>query len=247
MFGFFNKKKTTTENVLQHIKCDMHSHILPGIDDGAPDVEASLKLINTLVEKGCQKIICTPHIYKDLYPNTNETIKKSYQTLLPFVQEKFPQIKLQYAAEYFMDDHFDHLLSNNEKLLTVHEKWVLVEHSFLQPPQDLKDKLFNLQMAGYTPILAHPERYEFYTKNVKAYDDLYDIGCIFQLNLLSLNGYYGKIAKELAKHLVEKKYVRLLGTDMHHERHQLAIEQFENNKIVQDLFQQDRLLNISLL
>ncbi len=247
MFGLFNKKNVSLENVLQHIKCDMHSHILPGIDDGAQNVGESIMLMETLVKKGYQKLICTPHIYKELYPNTKETIENAYQSLLPFVKEKFPNVSISYAAEYFMDDFFDNMLSNNEKLLTVHDNWVLVEHSFLQPPQDLKDKLFNLQMAGYTPILAHPERYEFYSKNVKAYDDLYDIGCIFQLNLLSLNGYYGKIAKDLAKHLVEKKYVKLLGTDMHHERHLQAIEHFENNKIVQDLFQQGRLLNVSLL
>lgn len=248
MFSFF--KKNTEASVptafAQSLLVDMHSHILPGIDDGAADVEASVSLITTLVSKGYNKLICTPHIFKELYPNTPETIRNAYNTLLPVVRSTFPNLELGYAAEYYMDDFFDKMLLNNEPLLTIKDNWVLVEHSFMQPPPNLKEKLFNLQMAGYTPILAHPERYEFYAKNLKAYDELYDVGCIFQLNVLSLSGYYGKVAQELAKHLIEKKYVRLLGTDIHHNRHQQAYEHFGNNKLLQQLLQQGKLLNATL-
>jgi protein-tyrosine phosphatase len=245
VFSIFSKKNkpTTSANPIMDLACDMHSHLLPGIDDGSPDIETSLSLIGGLVDKGYKKFICTPHIYRDLYPNTPETIAYSYEALLPHVKEKFPEISISYAAEYYMDDYFDKLLQDNKKLLTVHEQWVLVEHSFLQPPQDLKEKLFNLQLAGYTPILAHPERYEFYMKDKKAYDSLFDIGCIFQLNILSLTGYYGKVPQELAKYLIEKKYVKLLGTDMHHQRHLQAFDNVPTNKYVQELIGQGNLLN----
>jgi protein-tyrosine phosphatase len=247
LFHIFKKKTTNdTGDILRQIQADMHSHILPGIDDGSPDVETSLVLIEALVKKGYKKFICTPHIFKELYPNTRETITGAYEKLLPFVKEKFPNVEMGYAAEYYMDEYFDQLLADNEKLLTVHENWVLVEHSFMQAPFDLKEKLFNLQMAGYTPILAHPERYEFYTKNIKAYDELYDIGCIFQVNLLSLIGYYGKTAQELAKHLISKKYIKLIGTDMHHFKHMEAMQSINTNKYITELLQQGNLLNTTL-
>jgi protein-tyrosine phosphatase len=248
MFGIFKKKITEKEStaVFESVVTDMHSHILPGIDDGAQTTDDSINLISCLYNKGIRKFICTPHIYKELYPNTPETIQKAYETLLPVVQEKFPDIEIRYAAEYFMDDHFDMLLEQKHKLLTVADDYVLVEHSFMQVPFDLKEKLFNLQMAGYTPILAHPERYEFYMHNKKAYDTLYDIGCIFQINLLSLMGYYGKPPMELAKYLIEKKYVRLVGSDIHHPRHIEAYKQFGNSKFFQELVDQGKLLNTTI-
>jgi protein-tyrosine phosphatase len=250
MFNLFSKKPKETPRLispLSDLGCDMHSHLLPGIDDGAPDVDASMLLIAGLVKHGYKKLICTPHIFKELYPNTSETISNAYQTLLPHVKERFPDVQINFAAEYYMDDFFDTMLERNEKFLTVQDNWVLVEHSFLQPPQNLKEKIFNLQLAGYTPVLAHPERYEFYAKNVKAYDALYDSGCIFQLNLLSLVGYYGKVAQDLARHLIKMKYVRLLGTDMHHQRHLDALQSVNGSKYILELLNQGKLLNSSLL
>lgn len=247
MFGIFKKsKEASSKNPFETITNDMHSHILPGIDDGAQTIEESLLLIETLVKQGMQNFICTPHIFKELYPNTPLTIKNAFDSLLPVVQEKFPNVQIKYAAEYYMDDFFDELLEKKEKLLTVFDDCVLVEHSFMQVPFDLKEKLFNLQMAGYTPILAHPERYEFYAANKKAYDSLYDLGCIFQINLLSLTGYYGKVPMELAKYLIEKKYVKLVGTDIHHQRHVIGFNQFGTNKNLLDLLQQDVLMNQAL-
>ena len=250
MFSFFNKKNGSNAMPtasLALLQCDMHSHILPGIDDGSPDVETSLTLIKSMVANGFTKLVCTPHIYKEIYPNTPLTIEAAYQLLLPHVQQHFPTVQLSYAAEYYMDDFFEQALANNEKLLTVHNNWVLVEHSFMQPPPELKTILFNMQMAGYTPILAHPERYEFFKKNLKAYDDLYDIGCIFQLNILSLIGYYGKVPQELAKYLIERKYVKLLGSDMHHFKHKDAMQHVDGNKLLAELQQQNQLLNSEML
>jgi tyrosine-protein phosphatase YwqE len=248
MFSIFKRKENVQSNLesLDTIKVDMHSHILPGIDDGAQNIEESLALIECLVNKGFEQFICTPHVYKELYPNTTETIKAAYDNLLPFVEKKFPHVQIKFAAEYFMDDNFDAAIENNEKLLTVFDNNVLVEHSFVQAPFDLKQKFFNLQMAGYNPIIAHPERYEFYMANKKAYHTLYDIGCILQVNLLSLIGYYGKAPMELSKYLIDNKLVKLVGTDIHNSRHIHGFNTFANNKHLKDLIQQDVLLNNNL-
>jgi protein-tyrosine phosphatase len=247
MFGLFKKKAPQASGpVFEILATDMHSHLLPGIDDGSPDVATSMQLMKGLVKLGYQKFICTPHIYKELYPNTKATIKAAYEQLLPVVQAELPGVELRYAAEYYLDDHFDALLAGPDKLLTIKDNWVLVEYSFLSPPLDLKEKIFNLQMEGYQPVLAHPERYGYYAGNKKAYDELYDAGCIFQLNLLSLAGYYGKSPAELAHYLIQRGYVKLLGTDLHHDRHLDGLHHPALAKIVMQLHNSGSLLNTSL-
>jgi protein-tyrosine phosphatase len=218
MFSIFKRKKPAVLD-LSPLKTDMHSHILPGIDDGSPDLETSLYLVNGLIETGYSNFIATPHILWDMYKNDEHTIGNAKAVLQQgFNEQKFSS-KLNAAAEYYMDEHFDELVRDNIPLLTIKENWVLVEWSFISPPMDLKEKLFELQIKGYQPILAHPERYTYFANNKKAYDELFATGAFFQVNLLSLTGYYGKVVQELAQHLVKKNYIRLIGTDMHHERH----------------------------
>lgn len=221
MFSIF-KKKVYPKTDLSALGCDMHSHLLPGIDDGSPDIETSNKLIQGLVDLGYQKLITTPHIMWDLYKNDSRTIAAAYQTL-----QQGPQklaLPIHTAAEYYLDDYFDKFLLNNTPLLTLKGKWVLVEFSFVTFPVNLKQTLFNLQINGYQPILAHPERYLYFGDDKKKYDELHEAGCFFQINLLSLNGYYGKGPQELAEYLIKKKYVDLLGTDLHHDRHLHALQ-----------------------
>ncbi len=246
MFNLFKKKNENTailSKPFEGLVTDMHSHILPGIDDGAKTVEDSKALINVLYQKGFRNFICTPHVYQDLYPNSTETIKAAFNTLLPVVNVAYPDVTINFAAEYFLDEAFDNKLEKNEKLLTVYENNVLIEHAFVQPPPDILTKVFNLQMAGYMPIYAHPERYEFYVKSKKSYHKLYDAGCLFQINLLSLIGYYGKAPMELAKYLIENKMVNLIGTDIHHDKHINAFQQFSDNKLFQELLKQGVLQN----
>jgi protein-tyrosine phosphatase len=247
MFGLFKKKNQVAETAaFDLLATDMHSHLLPGIDDGSPDVATSLQLIKGLVELGYKKFICTPHIYKELYPNTQATIKAAYEQLQPALAAEWPGLELRYAAEYYLDDHFDHLLASGERLLTVTDNWVLIEYSFLNPPMDLKEKIFNLQMEGYQPVLAHPERYGYYANNKSGYDELYDAGCIFQVNLLSLSGYYGKSPADLAQYLINRRYVKLLGTDLHHERHLEALRHPSISKTIRQLHDSGQLLNTQL-
>ncbi len=219
MFSIF-KKKVYPKTDLSALGCDMHSHLLPGIDDGSPDPETSFKLIQGLTDLGYKKLITTPHIMSDLYKNDAETITSAFEMLQ--VGSKLTST-LFTAAEYYLDDYFDDLLEENTPLLTLKGKWVLVEFSFVTAPVNLKQTLFNLQINGYQPILAHPERYLYFAEDKKKYDELHEAGCFFQLNLLSLTGYYGRGPLDLAEYLVKKKYVDLLGTDLHHDRHLHAL------------------------
>ena len=218
MFSFF-KKKATVPIDYSVLRTDMHSHLIPGIDDGSPDMATSLKLIAGLVDLGYKKIYTTPHIMWDMYPNTREDILTRLTALRNAVKEKGLEIEIHAAAEYFIDEHFSELLEEKKQLLTIHDSMVLVEFSLANPPMKLKDVLFEMQLQGYQPIIAHPERYLYLEQNKGFYDELKDYGCMFQLNMLAIGGFYGKSVQEFSQYLAKKEYYNLVGTDMHHERH----------------------------
>jgi tyrosine-protein phosphatase YwqE len=229
MFSFFNKKKPV-QNALSFIKNDIHNHLLPGIDDGSPDTETSLQLLEGLTELGFENLICTPHILAELYPNTPETISKAYSYLEPVAVEKFPSLNLGFAAEYMVDFDFEKTIAPNKLLSFGKENYILIEMSYIVESPNLKIVIFNLLTNGYTPILAHPERYAFYHHRFNIYQELYDAGCSLQVNLLSLIGYYGKGIKQAAEKLIEKDLVNWVGTDMHHFNHLEALRQLATDK-----------------
>lgn len=222
MLSIFKKKHAETVD-LSELGADMHSHLLPGIDDGAPDIESSIRLVRGLQDLGFQRFVTTPHVMWDVYRNNNDTINAAYQSLQSEMDASGIAVSLKPAAEYYLDDHFDKMLDDNVPLLTIKDKWVLVEFSFVTPPINFKEKLFNLQIKGYQPVLAHPERYNYFSRQKEVFDELITAGCLFQLNILSLTGYYGKAPQEMAKYLIKKKSISLLGTDLHHERHLNAL------------------------
>lgn len=187
------------------------------MDDGAPDVETALRLIRGLRELGFRRLITTPHVMTDLYPNTPEIIRAGLEQVRTALREADMEIEISAAAEYLLDEGFEERLEAGD-LLPVADNYVLVEMSFISPPPNLFDYLFRLQTRGYRPILAHPERYLFLKNNPEAYQRLRDHGCLFQLNLLSLTGYYGKPVRENALHLLKNQQVEFLGSDLHHER-----------------------------
>lgn len=210
----------------------MHSHLIPGIDDGSPDMETSIQLIRALVDLGYKKIITTPHIFSDLYPNTPAIIGAGHKAVLAEIARQQIPVEFLAAAEYMMDDQFTAMLEEGKPLLTLKDKMVLVELSFAVPSINLKEILFTLQLKGYQPVLAHPERYLYFSVSKDWYDRLKDLGCLLQLNLLSLTGYYGKGPQELAQYLIKKKYVDILGTDLHHDRH---LEQLQSPRIAKEV------------
>lgn len=224
MFSLFKKKQPVFNGNLSILKCDMHSHLIPGIDDGSPDMDTSIQLIEGLRDSGYEKLITTPHLMSDLYPNNRQTITRGYEKLKAELEKRKINMELRAAAEYFLDDHFDSLLQNKEPLLTIKDNLVLVEFSFASAPFDYKEKLFNLQMKGYKPILAHPERYVYFHKKPAIYEELRNAGCLFQVNILSLIGYYGKGVAQMAAHLFKHKFIEFLGTDLHHHRHLMHLQ-----------------------
>ena len=224
MFKLFSSSKNSRHKAdFGLLKADMHSHLIPGIDDGSPDMETSLDLIRKMAGLGYTKLITTPHIMWDMYKNDQEDILKRLESLQKNVKAEGIAVDIHAAAEYFLDEHVEQLLKNNEPLLTISDNMVLVEFSMALVSMNLKDILFDMQMRGYLPVIAHPERYLYLQRNKGFYDELKDIGCLFQLNLLSVGGFYGKSAKELANYLIKKEYYDLIGTDVHYERHLEAL------------------------
>ena len=245
--GLFSKSKPATGKVdFSLLKADMHSHLLPGIDDGSPDLQTSMQLIRGMTELGFSKLITTPHVMWDMYKNTSEIILGKLDLLRTAVKAEGLAVEINAAAEYFLDDHVAGLLKNNEPLLTVSGKMVLVEFSLAQPSMSLKDILFEMQMQGYQPIIAHPERYIYLVNNKDFYEELKDIGCLFQLNTLSLSNHYGKSVHELAQYLIKKGYYDLVGTDLHHFRHLEALSNPALAQSLQKLIESGKILNPQL-
>ena len=218
MFGIFKRKENDPAD-LSRLVADMHNHLIPGIDDGATDLESSIVMIRAMHGLGYRKFVATPHVQCEMYRNTHEAIETGAQKVRERLEGTEMKVEFRAAAEYYLDEHVDELLENNIPLLTIHKNMVLVEFSFIRQPMDLKEKLFNLQIKGYQPVIAHPERYLYFGTHKNVYDELISMDCLFQLNLLSLCGYYGKKQEELALYLIKKKYVSLLGSDAHTIRH----------------------------
>ena len=244
MFSLFNKKKSHNID-FSIIGTDMHSHLLPGIDDGSPDTEISTRLIKGLMDLGYKKFITTPHVMQDLYLNSPATIHSAHDFLKESLQTF--SVDIRPAAEYFMDNYFDQLLEKNEPLLTLKDNLVLVEFSFVNPPINVQETLFQMQIKGYQPVLAHPERYTYLLRNKAFYDTLKNAGCLFQLNLLSLTNYYGKEAADLASYLINKDYINIVGTDLHHERHLEALRNYPSAAFttIQRMADRGKIMNAS--
>lgn len=219
---FFKKPKTVT---LEWMGVDMHSHILPGIDDGSRDIGSSISFIRGLNELGINKFICTPHIFTEIYPNSKETIFPVLEQLRVELKNQRIDVELEAAAEYMMDLDFVELLKNNE-ILTLHGKYILVEMSYQVETRNVDQFIFDLNIKGYQPVLAHPERYIYYHHNFEQYYKMREQGCVFQVNLLSLAGYYGKAVKQVALRLLKEKLIDVVGTDLHHVKHLEYITKF---------------------
>ncbi|MFK7050307.1 CpsB/CapC family capsule biosynthesis tyrosine phosphatase [Flavobacterium davisii] len=219
---FFTKSKPYLKEFTENF-IDLHSHILPGIDDGAKNIEDTIQLITTLSDYGFVQFMATPHTFAGYYDNTYESIATNYNNTIKELNKKELFITMNFASEYLMDDHFVSLFKKKE-VHTLKEQYVLVEMSYLNAPINLYDILFDLQVAGYTPILAHPERYLFYHQQFDSYKKLKNAGCKFQLNLLSTVGYYGKEVKNIADQLLKEGLIDFAGSDVHHERHLTAFQ-----------------------
>lgn len=218
---FFSKKKTPLKDLIPDHFIDIHSHLLPGIDDGSKTFEETLELIQQLTELGFSQFITTPHIIQHVWENTREQIETKHSETLQYLSNHQLDVPLKVATEYFMDDQFTQLVQENN-LLTLKDNYVLVEMSYINAPIQLYSILFDLQVAGYIPVLAHPERYLFYHNSIQEYHKLKKAGCRFQLNLLSVTGYYGKQVATIADELLQLGLYDFVGSDVHHAKHVAA-------------------------
>lgn len=200
------------------LKADMHSHLIPGIDDGTQTLEDSLILIRALHDLGYRKLITTPHIMSDHYRNNPEIILGGLKTVREALEKENIDITLEAAAEYYIDDVFVRKLEE-EELLTFGNKYLLFEVSFINYPEKIREIIFNMQIKGYKPILAHPERYPFWSRKFSEYEAFKDAGVLLQINTNSIAGYYGIEAKRTAEKMIDLKLVDLIGTDLHKMEH----------------------------
>lgn len=225
----------------------MHSHILPGIDDGSPDVDTSLMLVKGLYDLGIRKCIATPHIIGDLYRNTDETIEAALNKLQKACDAAAMPMQLSAAAEYMLDDYFMELLQQQKPLRTLHKNILLTEIAYTSEPVNLQEIVFHIITSGYQPVLAHPERYLYFHHNYKGYKKLKELGFMLQVNLLSLTGYYGKDIARAARYLLDEGLVDLVGTDLHHNRHLSAFRSEKNLALWGKYIRNEKLINSDLV
>lgn len=222
MFNIFKKKEPAT----LWFNTDIHCHIIPGVDDGSPDVKTSLELIERMQGWGINRIIASPHVAQDSFENTPESLEAPFEELKRALTTAGSTIEVSHSAEYRMDENFLKCMESGI-LMPLPNDYLLVENSFIQEPFNIDQVLFDLKVKGFRPILAHPERYRYYSgSNRKRYEAIHNAGTLFQINVLSLAGYYGKDEKATAEWLIEKGMADFIGTDLHNHRHADAIDAY---------------------
>ena len=245
MFGIFKKKgvKRSVEFNYSSIVTDMHSHVLPGIDDGAPTVEDSIFLIKKMMDLGIKKIIATPHVMIDYYRNDAESIGSALTLLKAELKNRSIDIDISAAAEHYFDETFEKRIEER-KAFTMGDNYVLFELSFITQPPNVIPIIQKMKDAGYKPILAHPERYGY--MSIDQMKNLRTWGCNLQLNTISLSGYYGKQAKKTAEEMVDNQMVDFISSDMHHPRHAAAFESTLTQPYIEKLLFDYPLKNVML-
>ncbi|MHA7057481.1 tyrosine-protein phosphatase [Aquimarina sp. M1] len=211
---FLKKNEIRLKEMLPNEYVDIHSHLLPGIDDGVETIYQSAYIIEQFEKLGVKKIITTPHVMEDVWPNTTEVIRSKHIEMQNVLHTLNIEVVLEASAEYMLDDLSYKRIKEND-IIPLNQKYVLVEMSTFNPPINLKEILFEIKIAGFTPILAHPERYSFYNDNITKFIALKESGFLFQLNLLSISGYYGEKVKNTAVKLLTEHLFDFAGSDIH--------------------------------
>jgi len=238
LFSIFKKKPLSTPLVV-----DIHSHLIPNIDDGSKSMDNSIELILALKELGYKKLITTPHT-SDMFPNTTEIILNGYQALIEELKRREIEIEIEIASEYYVDEHFEKLLDKGNILSFGDKNYLLFELSYFTPPHDLEDLIYEIIRRGYTPILAHPERY-FYLYD--RYRDIKDMGVLFQLNINSTSRFYNKEIQQVSENLINNSMVDFLGSDTHHMTHIRNLKKSFKQSLYKKIFKTNKILNNTLL
>ena len=245
MFDWLKKKKEPAFNFTS-VGTDMHSHILPGIDDGAKNLSDSLLLAARFKELGYKKLIATPHIMADYFRNTPASVHKALDVLREGLLQNNIDLEVNAAAEYYLDETFENKIEKKEVLTFGDKNYLLFELSYINPPHNVFEVIAKMQDAGYQPVLAHPERYPYYYGSIESYEQIRETGCLLQLNIISLTGYYGKSCKQTAEELVDNLCIDFIGSDMHHLRHADALKESLHLDRVQQILAQPQMQNLLL-
>lgn len=222
MFNFFNKPKAPAT---LPFSTDIHCHVVPGVDDGSPDISTSLQLIDRMQNWGIKRIFASPHVTQNTFENTPESLAQVVAGLKEALAKEGKTIELSNHAEYRLDD-FSLSFFESGKVMTLPGNYIMIENPFVSEAWFIDQTIFDLQVKGLTPILAHPERYSYYFKNRARYRQLHDAGAKFQINLLSLAESYGKEQREIAEQLIADGLVDFVGTDLHNTRHADQIDAY---------------------
>jgi tyrosine-protein phosphatase YwqE len=241
----FQSSKTKTPADLSSLKTDIHSHFLPALDDGSKNMDETISMMREIEKMGYKKLICTPHIMSDYFKNSPETILPVLEKVKTAIAAEGINLELSAAAEYYVDFDFERKLKE-EKLLTFGKNYLLFEISYLHPPENLNHVIFNMITQGYKPVMAHPERYNFWHSKFNMYEEMIEKGVLLQLNINSLTGYYSIETKRTAEKMIEKGMVSFIGTDCHHAGHISLLNKVVYEKSLHQLLQSGKLLNANL-
>ncbi len=243
--GFFDQIKerfsgSRAGNAAHQLKVDLHSHLLPGIDDGSKTLDESLAMIQRICSYGVEHIITTPHVMYEFYRNTPEIIRAKRDEVRAALKERGVNVRLDAAAEYYLDDDFLRRIQEEEdSLLTFGNKMVLIETNYIQDHPMRAEAFFQLRLKGFKPVFAHPERYLYLHsgKDFRQYHHLYDSGIIFQVNLMSFTGYYGADIKKVADYLLDQGMIHLVGSDIHRMEHVEVVNGLKRSKKFEKIMQ----------
>ena len=228
LFSTLFKKKSLELFDLSKIGIDMHSHLIPGIDDGSRSMDETIAMLAKFESLGYKKIITTPHIMQEVYPNTSEIINQGLKQVQETAKSLGLSIEIEAAAEYYFDDHLIQLIKHKD-ILSFGQNYVLVEFSFHTPPIFEDQLFFEMQMAKYKPVLAHFERYPYFHDSLDKAKEYRDKGVNIQVNLNSLTGHYGPQVRKQAEKLIDANLVDFVGSDCHRMQHLMMLEEHLSN------------------
>jgi tyrosine-protein phosphatase YwqE len=243
LFDWLKKDNNNTNRVdLSVLHTDIHSHLIPGIDDGSPDMDTSLALLKELEMLGYKKIITTPHVKTEYFQNDVTKLDDLCERLRRAARFEGIKLDIEVGAEHLLDEGVNQRIKNGQ-FKTFGDNYLLVELPFMFPPFGLDGYIFELQLAGYKLILAHPERYLYWLNDFNQFIRLKDSGVLFQVNIISLGNYYGKDVYNLAKKLIDNNMVELLGTDTHSAKHIEAVRKSCSSSLLKKLLESGRIIN----
>lgn len=224
---------------------DIHSHLIPAIDDGSKSMEESIAMIKRFIDLGYTRLITTPHIMSHRFPNTRAILEEGLSSLQKELDKQALKIEIEVASEYYLDETVMELVEKRD-ILTFGKNYMLFEMSYVQPLHHLEEMLFEIKVAGYTPVLAHPERYIYMHEDFGKYERLKEKGTLFQVNIPSLGGYYSKPVQKVAKKLADAGMIDFVGSDAHKMAHLDALELVRSKKSYSKIFENNTILNNTL-